>query len=93
MKALDTDPHRVEYACELTDSTTPAYLGTEAARLIRDRRAVVSSQSSRVPVGTEQVTRVVDSLQGMAISHVGWLREGSQRVPDHAGYQILRIRT
>ena len=87
MKALDTDPHRVEYACEVKGGTTAAYLGTEAARLMRERGAVVGSQSSRVPVGTEQVTRVVDSLQGMAISHVGWLREGSQRVPDHAGYQ------
>ena len=91
MKALDTDPHRVEYACELKGGTTAAYLGTEAARLMRERGAVVGAQSSRVPVGTEQVTRVVDSLQGMATSHVGWLREGSQRVPDHAGYQYQTI--
>ena len=78
--------------CLVTDSTviaTAAYFEAEAIRTGHCvHRTVVGPQSSRVPTGTEQVTRVADSLQGMATPLRGLAAEtGTQRLPDHAGFQ------
>ena len=77
--------------CLTTDSTvtaTAAYFEVEAIQTGQGvHRTVVGSQSSRVPAGTEQVTRVADALQGMATPLRGLAAEtGAQRLPDHAGY-------